>query len=60
MMNKLRALNSLWDTIHKNNMDMNDHVAHVESSFPRLVALGSTFEEPLKVDILLSSAKNHG
>lgn len=38
---------------------MRHHVAHTESQFFRLAAMGSGFKESLKVAILLSSVSNH-
>lgn len=56
--NKLGALSSLLNSKYKNNTDVRDHVPHLEFQFSRLAAMRSTFDELLKVAILLSSVSS--
>lgn len=59
MVSKLKALKILLNTKFSNNTDVRDHVAYLKSRFSLLAAMGSTIEESLNVDILLSSVRNH-
>lgn len=55
MINKLILLKHLLNGKVKFGDQMGDHVAQLECQFSRLAAVGSTVEEQMKVQILLSS-----